>query len=140
MYVSGQNFELETDQKPLERIHSRTRKPCAQIERWVLCLQGFNFTVVVYRPGKTNISVALSRLNSVKTCDSGQEYGFVITVVENNMPVAVSPRETEEVSYNDEEFSVSREELHTVWALGKLYTPLVRFYQGRIMDLWRIGL
>ena len=36
MYLSGRSFELETDHKPLERIYSRTSKPCARIERWVL--------------------------------------------------------------------------------------------------------
>ena len=75
MYVSGQSFELETDHKPLERIYSRTSKPCARIERWVLRLQGYDFKVV-YRPGKTNIADALSRLNSLDQVDHGEHYDF----------------------------------------------------------------
>ena len=102
MYVAGLSFELETDHKPLERIYSRTSKPCARIERWVLRLQGFNFKVV-YRPGKTNIADALSRLNSVEQVDHGEEYDFVRTVVESCVPVALTPNEIEEASYDDEE-------------------------------------
>ena len=71
MYPSGRNFELETDHKPLDRIYSRTSKPCARIERWLLRLQGYDFKVV-YQPGKTNIGDALSRLNSVKQLDRGE--------------------------------------------------------------------
>ena len=102
MYVSGRSFELETDHKPLERIYLRTSKPCARIERWVLRLQGYDFKVV-YRPGKTNIADVLSRLNSVKQLDRGEEYDFTRAVVENCVPVALSPKEIEEASYNDEE-------------------------------------
>ena len=102
MYVAGLSFELETDHKPLERIYSRTSKPCARIERWVLRLQGFNFKVV-YRPGKTNIADALSRLNFLEQVDHGEEYDFVRAVVESCVPVALTPNEIEEASYNDEE-------------------------------------
>lgn len=35
MCMSGQSFELETDHKLLEPIHSRSSKPSARIERWV---------------------------------------------------------------------------------------------------------
>lgn len=72
-YVSGQSFELEMDHRPLQRIYSHMSKPCAQIERWMLCLQGYDFKVV-YHPGKINVADALSRLNSVKQPDSGEEY------------------------------------------------------------------
>ena len=72
MYLSGRSFELETDHKPLERIFSRTSKPCTRIERWVLRLQGYDFKVV-YRPGKRNIADTLSSLNSVKQLDRGEE-------------------------------------------------------------------
>ena len=102
MYVSGRSFELETDHKPLEQICSRTSKPCARISRWVLRLQGYEFKVV-YRPWKTNIADALSRLNSVKPLECGDEYDFVRAVVESCVPVALSPEEIEEASYNDEE-------------------------------------
>ena len=104
MYVSGQSFELETDHKPLERIYSCTSKPCARIERWVLLLQGYDFKVV-YQPGRTNVTDALSRLNSVKQSDAGQEYDSVRAIVKNCIPVAISAREIEEASYNDAELS-----------------------------------
>ena len=75
-------------------------------------LQGFNFTVV-YRPGKTNIADALSRLNSVESCDGGEKYDFVKTIVENSVPVALSPREIEEASYNDEELCQVKNCVHS---------------------------
>ena len=105
MYVSGQSCELETDHKPLERIYSRTSKPCARIERWVLRLQGYYFKVV-YRPGKTNVADALSRLNSLNQVDHGEEYDLVRAVVESCVPAALSLNEIEEASDYDEELTI----------------------------------
>ena len=102
MYVSGQPFELETDHKPLEHIYLRMSKPCARIERWVLRLQGFDFRVV-YRPGNTSIADSLSRLNSVNQLDRGEDYDFVRAVVESCVPVALTPKEIEQVSFEDAE-------------------------------------
>ena len=102
MYVSGQPFELETDHKPLEHIYSRTSKPCARIERWVLRLQGFDFRVV-YRPGNTNIADSLSRLNSVNQLDRREDYDFVRAVVESCVPVALTPKGIEQASFEDAE-------------------------------------
>ena len=41
---------------------------------------------VVYRPGKTNVADALTRLNSVKQSDAGQDYKSVRAIVENCIP------------------------------------------------------
>ena len=82
-------------------------KPYAQVETWVLQLQGHDFKVV-YRPGKTNIADALSHLNSVKQLDRGKEHDFIRAVVESCLPVALSPKEIEEVSYGDEELCLVR--------------------------------
>ena len=62
IYMCGREFELETDHKPLECIFSKMSKPSARIVRWVLRLQCHDYKVV-YRPGKTNIADALSRMN-----------------------------------------------------------------------------
>ena len=102
MYVSGQPFELEADHKPLEHNYSRTSKPCARIERWVLRLQGFDFRVV-YRPGNTNIADSLSRLNSVNQLDRGEDYDFVRAVEESCVPVALTPKGIEQASFEDAE-------------------------------------
>ena len=52
---------METDHKTLETIYGPRSRPCARIERWVLTLQLYDFSVM-YRPGRANIADPLSRL------------------------------------------------------------------------------
>lgn len=62
LYVFGRSFELVTDHKPLETIFGPKSKPCARIERWVLRLQSYKYTIT-YQTGKSNIADPLSRLS-----------------------------------------------------------------------------
>ena len=41
----GINFKLFIDHKALLQIYSHTSKPSVRIERWVLCLQQFDFEI-----------------------------------------------------------------------------------------------
>ena len=98
LYVYGREFELETDHKPLECIFRRTSKSSARIERWVLHLQCHNYRVV-YRPGKTNIVDALSRLNQTNPKDpSSEKEDLVRFVAQGSTPVFLTPREIEKES------------------------------------------
>ena len=102
-YVFGREFELETDHKLLQCIYNKSSKPSARIERWVLRLQGYNFKVI-YRPGKTNIADALSRLNSVNQKDCRSEKAdFVRVLAQESTPVAMTAKEVERESENDPE-------------------------------------
>ena len=112
MNVFGREFELETDHKPLEYIYSQKSKPSARVERWVLRLQAYDFKVV-YRPGKTNIADALSRLNCRVQYDDGERYDFVHAVVENSVPCALTPAEIEKASAEDVELTLIKECVRT---------------------------
>ena len=61
LFLFGANFTLITDHKPLEVIYcSPKSKPSARIERWVLRLQPYHFTVV-YKSGTDNSVDYMSR-------------------------------------------------------------------------------
>ncbi|PFX31209.1 Uncharacterized protein K02A2.6 [Stylophora pistillata] len=111
-YVFGREFELETDHKPLEYMYSQKSKPSARVERWVLRLQAYHFKVV-YRPGKTNIADALSRLNCGFQRNDGEYYDFVHAVVENSVPCALTPAEIEKASAEDMELNLIKECVQT---------------------------
>ena len=46
LYLLGpESFQLVTDFKALEFIYGPKSKPSARVERWVLCLMAFKYTV-----------------------------------------------------------------------------------------------
>lgn len=110
LYLYGMNFDLITDHKPLEVIYSTKSKPSARIQRWVLRLQSYTFTVK-YRSGRENIADALSRLteNSQNHSDFVDNEEYVRYVALNATPNAMSTREVEEISADDEEISDLRD-------------------------------
>ena len=126
LYVFGKKFELETDHKPLKYIYSKTSKPSARIERWVLRLQSYDFDVV-YKPGSMNIADALSRLNRNEHINTAEQeiYDFVREIAVHSTPVALTTREIEKASAIDPEFDELRRCIVTGdWASCKLSSYL----------------
>ena len=107
LYVFGRQFEIETDCRALEFLHSPRSKPSARIERWILRLQGYDYNVV-YRPGKSNIADCLSRLtpraNNVNT-----SFDIARIIAVESMPKALSPRTVERESEADPELTLIRD-------------------------------
>ena len=127
-YIYGTPFELVTDHKPLEVIYGSKSRPCARIERWVLRMQPYKFKVI-YQPGPKNIADLLSRLVSRE--ESGSKHSsqaeiYVRFVAISATPTAMTTREVEEASAEDEELSAIRRCIngeswdHLVY---KQYTP-----------------
>ncbi|CAB3981067.1 Hypothetical predicted protein [Paramuricea clavata] len=123
-----------TDHKPLEVIYSKTHKPSARIERWVLRLQNYDFTVE-YLPGPENIADTLSRLIPVKLESSVNVADqYVRFIAENAAPIAVPIQEIEEVSACDVELSLVRNAVQS----GKL-KELPRDYRNVGNELTVLG-
>jgi len=112
LYVFGKEFELETDHKPLQFIYSKTSRPSARVERWVLRLQAYDYKVV-YRPGKSNIADSLSRLRIRTLTKEGRDHDYLRMIVTNYAPIALTPRELEQASGTDEEFETVRNWIKT---------------------------
>lgn len=113
-YLFGRSFELITDHKALEVIFSPKSKPCARIERWVLRLQSYRYTVV-YRAGKNNIADPLSRLVKFEpTNESFDEENeqYVQSITSLAAPVAISLIEIVEASTDDAEIKAVEKALY----------------------------
>ena len=68
----------------------------------------------MYRPGKTNIADALSRLNQANPKDpSSEKEDLVRFVAQESSPVSLTPREIERESENDPELVTVRQYILT---------------------------
>ena len=115
VYVYGMKFVVETDHKPLEVIYGPQSRPCARIERWVLRLQPYDFSVI-HRPGRENIADALSRLLHRKVEPDNHQRcteEYVRLVAVSATPTALTTREIEEASADDEELKEVRKAIAT---------------------------
>lgn len=103
-YIYGIDFILETDHKPLEFIYSKRSKPSARIERWMLRLQNYHFTIE-YKPGSQNLADSLSRLmkQSDKVTYRTVADDYIYHIVKNAVPSALTLHEIESASSNDDE-------------------------------------
>ncbi|XP_062613747.1 uncharacterized protein K02A2.6-like [Saccostrea cucullata] len=136
MYLMGKTFELLTDHKPLEFIFSPKSKPCARVERWLLRMQNYSYTVR-HIPGKSNIADSLSRMLSTdtpnpKTSDTEEYLRFVI---EEAVPMAMTVSELERASLEDEDLKNLRECLIT----GKWYQLQNKDYLTVKSELCTVG-
>lgn len=108
-YIYGTNFELRTDHKPLVFIFSSKSKPSARIEKWILRLQPFDFTLK-HIEGKTNITDCLSKLTISKDTSNinhkSDEYIYFVSG--SAVPCAMTPTEIELTSVRDEELAILR--------------------------------
>ena len=116
LYLSGlESFQLVTDCKALEAIYGPKSKPSARVERWVLRLMPFKYTVR-HVPSGQNIADCLSRLTKIPAsshCSSTTEE-FVRMVAISATPRALTTREIERASAEDEELT----EIRKCWRTG----------------------
>ena len=98
----GIKFKVLSDHKPLEVIYSKAHKPSARIERWVLRLQPYDFTVE-YLPGTDNIADSLSCLVHGKAgFKPNVADHYIRFIAENAAPKATLIEEIEESAVDQE--------------------------------------
>eukprot|EP00795_Rhopilema_esculentum_P003255 gene3255-biopygen1481 len=109
LFLYGQPFTLVTDHKPLEIIYgSPSSKTSARIERWVLRLQPYQFTIK-YKPGKENAADYLSRHPSAKTSKETEfTEEYIKFVTSNAVPKTMSLHEIGKETNSDKELQKLR--------------------------------
>ena len=111
-YLFGCTFRLKTDHRPLLYLYSRKSKPSARIERWVLRLQCYDFTVE-HVPGHLNIADPLSRLSFNPSDSDDATEKCVRFLTQSSVPHGLSAKDIERESEFDEELMIVREAIRS---------------------------
>ena len=111
LYLSEINFEIQMDNKPLLRVLSpKSKPPSARIERWLLYLQQFSYTLK-HKAGKKNYADVLSRLpvRAEDNHSTTETEEFAHRIVSEAIPAAMTQRHIERESMGDETLQMIKE-------------------------------
>ena len=137
LYLYGIKFEIRTDHKPLVTVLSaKSKPPSARIERWLLYLQQFQYTLT-HIPGKDNAADVLSRLpvGSTQDDDTRETEDFAYSVASAAVPAALLPKHVETATANDPTLRLVRKAVTTGdWT--QLPGPT---YKAVKEELWVVG-
>lgn len=110
-FLLGRHFELETDHQALVAIFNPKKTPPGRIERWVMRLQLFSFTVI-HKAGKQNIADPISRmaktLGKPKSFDENDDTIYLNAIKES---MAMDVSEVAEAIETDPELMSVKEAL-----------------------------
>ncbi|XP_062701591.1 uncharacterized protein K02A2.6-like [Aedes albopictus] len=114
IYLIGREFKLLTDCKALTFLFTPASRPCARIERWVLRLQSFQYTVV-HIPGQSNIADVFSRLSTLapKPFDEAEELTVREITASAATTVALKWQEIVDASRQDDDTRQVLEAINT---------------------------
>ena len=116
LFLIGSQFDLITDHKALEAIFNNPRSnPPARIERWMLQLQPYNFTVI-YRTGSLNESDYMSRHPASKGDTSMTENiadAYVNFIVNHSVLKSMTLDEIKDATTKDPVMTKLRESIYT---------------------------
>ncbi len=127
LYLYGASFTLYTDHKPLELIYANpVSKPPARIERWMLRLQQYSFTVI-YKAGADNPADFLSR-HPLPTGDAQHNIAeeYVNFLTNTSVPNALTVTDISKATDADRSLCA----LRTAIQSGKWNDPLVQPYKS----------
>ena len=137
LYLYGIKFEVCTDHKQLVTVFSaKSKPPSARIERWLLYLQQFQYTLT-HIPGKDNAADVLSRLpvGSTQDEDTQETEDFAYGVANAAVPAALLPKQVETASANDPTLQIVRKAVTT----GGWTQLSDTIYKAVKDELWVVG-
>ena len=135
-YLYDREFTILTDHKPLTKLLSSRGNPTPRLQRWLLKMQPYKYTIQ-HEPGHTNASDVLSRspLPATDQLSNDAEH-FVNSLIYDAIPKAVTIEEIQEASRNDELLNKTKEQIETEkW----LKEPAYKQYYILRRELWISG-
>lgn len=126
-YLYGRQFEIESDHRPLEHIFRKSISEApSRIQRFMMQLQRYDFTVK-YKPGKTMyLSDTLSRLNLPETSEE-MVPDIDVNQIQLNAHLPMAPHKYEELKQateRDGELQSLKSLIETGWPDLKSDTPV----------------
>jgi len=105
LYLYGKEFTIITDHQPLVSLFNNPEsKPSARIERWLMELQRYRFTLE-YQPGPSNPADYASRhpisCPNPKDIDISEADQYVAYIMQNAIPKAMTLAEVESATARD---------------------------------------